>query len=368
MTLMTVLIKGDQAIQVSEELLKNQPYLAAALEANGIEIVGGDSQENHVDVDKNTTELSAVMPHGIFEGYPPSDLKLVPKKYPHSPLRYPGGKSRAIKSILPLIPENETVLCSPFLGGGSIELACIARGMTVYGSDIFFPLMDFWDVLLKNPHDLVNAVKKYSPLPKSEFTSLKKGYLKIKNKLERAAVYFVLNRSSRSGLTFSGGMSLKDTRFTESSMEHLKTFKVNNFYVECADFRESIKKHEDCFLYLDPPYLNGQKLYGFNGDTQKNFDHKALADILHSRDRWVLSYNDCPAIRELYADYPMRSMEWPYGMNKDKKSNEILVLSRDHVKKNGSAVIPAKDDLIIHSASKSKVLSDHLVDYQGGRQ
>ena len=65
------------------------------------------------------------------------------------------------------------------------------------------------------------------------------------------------------------------------------------------------------------------------GDTHIGFDHQALAEILQRRDRWILSYNDCDEIRELYGDYQILSVGWDYGMSKDKRSNEILILSRD---------------------------------------
>ena len=60
-----------------------------------------------------------------------------------SPLRYPGGKSRAVLMILPHIPQDTDKVCSPFFGGGSVELALMARGVSVSGSDIFSPLVDF---------------------------------------------------------------------------------------------------------------------------------------------------------------------------------------------------------------------------------
>nr|AIF20838.1 D12 class N6 adenine-specific DNA methyltransferase (dam) [uncultured marine thaumarchaeote KM3_95_D02] len=81
-----------------------------------------------------------------------------------SPLRYPGGKSRAVsqivdKYIIPNIPKNKKV-CSPFFGGGSIEIALAKLGYRVYGYDAFPPLVDFWQVLLKNPNKLANATEK----------------------------------------------------------------------------------------------------------------------------------------------------------------------------------------------------------------
>lgn len=264
----------------------------------------------------------------LVNGEAQSEFIEVPKDYPRSPLRYPGGKSRAVKSIYSCIPANETSLCSPFLGGASIELACTTR-MKVYGSDVFEPLIAFWHVLLTNPTQLVECVKKYYPLTRTKFYYLQKIYLTLTDEVELAAVFFVLNRSSFSGTTLSGGMSPDHPRFTESAIERLRNFKVNNFEVQCADFKEVIPQHRDDFLYLDPPYMIKEALYGMKGDTHKGFDHKALAALLCKRERWLMSYNDCPEIRTLYKNNTILTVEWIYGMSKSKQSNEILVLSRD---------------------------------------
>lgn len=235
-----------------------------------------------------------------------------------------------------MIPEEETKLCSPFLGGASIELACTTR-MDVYGSDIFEPLIDFWQALLTDKENLISRVRSYYPLSRTKFYNLQKRYLELEDSTERAAAFFVLNRSSFSGTTLSGGMSPGHPRFTESSIERLQKFEAKNFNVEWADFREVIQKHQDAFLYLDPPYLNGQALYGLKGDTHKEFEHGALAELLYKRDRWIMSYNDCDEIRTYYKDYPILTVEWTYGMSANKNSNEVLVLSKDLVREMGAS-------------------------------
>ncbi|WMT84135.1 DNA adenine methylase [Wolbachia endosymbiont of Listronotus oregonensis] len=79
-----------------------------------------------------------------------------------SPLRYPGGKSRAVSQIVnEYIPRGLPTLCSPFIGGGSIELALASRGTKVYGYDAFEPLVRFWQVLLKDPCRGGAEVSKY---------------------------------------------------------------------------------------------------------------------------------------------------------------------------------------------------------------
>lgn len=249
-----------------------------------------------------------------------------------SPLRYPGGKSRGVKEIIKYFPPDVDRVCSPFLGGGSIELELVSRGVEVFGYDIFEPLTDFWQVLLKNPHKLANRVKKYYPLTRSKFYSLQKGFHNFKSKETRAAVFFVLNRASFSGITLSGGMSPNHPRFNMNAIQALERFVVDTFHIEKADFTESLAKHQNDFLYLDPPYLiKNPTLYGNKGDTHKDFDHEGLAAIITKRPGWILSYNDCPEVRKLYAGFKMITLSWAYGMNEDKKSNELLILSKDFI-------------------------------------
>ncbi len=75
--------------------------------------------------------------------------------------------------------------------------------------------------------------------------------------------------------------------------------------------------------------MNGEALYGNKGDTHKGFDHAALAELILKRERWIMSYNDCTEIRTLYKNNQILSIDWVYGMSKNKQSSEVLILSRD---------------------------------------
>lgn len=245
-----------------------------------------------------------------------------------SPLRYPGGKSRAVSQIInEYIPQGLPTLCSPFIGGGSIELALASRGTKVYGYDAFEPLVRFWQVLLKNASYLAEVVRKYQNMTSAMFYNLQKTLFTLRDRVEVAAAFFALNRSSFSGAILPGGMSPGHPRFTPSSIERLAKFSIKDLTVDLADFKESIPKHANDFLYCDPPYLIDQKLYGKRGT---DFDHEGLAKLLTTRDEWVLSYNDCKKIRDMYEGYHIIQPKWSYGMGKSKKSNEILILSKGH--------------------------------------
>ena len=270
-----------------------------------------------------------------------------------SPLRYPGGKSRAVskivdKYIIPNIPESKKV-CSPFFGGGSIEIDLAKRGFRVYGYDAFPPLVDFWQVLLKNPNKLANATEKELRVRKKKFDEIQDNFRNKhwKSKNKNAVIFYLLNRTSYSGTTLSGGMSIDydfppnswkriNPRFNKASIERLRNFSVKNLTVNKLDFRRSILKHKDAFVYADPPYFIGKKkLYGNQGDKQFiQKDHEDLAKILKNRRRWVISYNDTPEVRKLYHGFKIKKLGWSYGMSsvksrKKKHSNEILILSND---------------------------------------
>ena len=242
-------------------------------------------------------------------------------------LRYPGGKTRAVRTIRHYIPKGIDCLCAPFLGGASVELSCAADGIKVYGADAFKPIINFWQHAKADPIQLAERVYFHYPLSRSKFYSLQKYYNEMDNPMEQAAVFFVLNRSSYSGTTLSGGMSPGHPRFTPSAIERLRNFKVKNLHFRCADYKKTLSKHNDMFLYLDPPYANGEKLYGKKGDMHEDFDHEGLADMLKRRDGWILSYNNCQYIRKIYKGYKQIEPQWTYGMSNNKQSKELLILN-----------------------------------------
>jgi DNA adenine methylase len=243
-----------------------------------------------------------------------------------SPLRYPGGKSRATKVITDLIPQNVTELASPFFGGGSVELACAAKGIRVHGYDVFKPLVSFWQLLLTDPQGLAAMVQPYHPLTRERFYQLQKLHEDAETEFQ-GVLFFVLNRASFSGTTLSGGCSDESLklRFTQSSIDRLFCFRASNVSVNWADFHDALDSHPDTFLYLDPPYMIQSTLYGNRGSTHRGFDHLGLFEILRQRNGWILSYNNCEQVLELYKDFKIIYPDWKYGMSKNKLSKEVLI-------------------------------------------
>jgi len=93
------------------------------------------------------------------------------KRVLSSPLRYAGGKTKAVGIILDNLPKLRTKkIVSPFFGGGSFELcASQTLGIEVVGYDIFGMLTNFWNVLIHRKNEFVAELKKFQ-VTSDEFT------------------------------------------------------------------------------------------------------------------------------------------------------------------------------------------------------
>lgn len=251
-----------------------------------------------------------------------------------SPLRYPGGKTRAISILKDTLeteyPSRKTLL-SPFFGGGSFELTQAADGYTILANDLFLPLFTFWDQVKTTPNELAEKVKQEMPVSKEKFLQFRTDIQHSTDVLDTAAKYFIINRCSFSGATFCGGYSQQaaDGRLTATSLETLKRVNLTRITFSNLDACEFLKKNpqtETTVVYADPPYFIDSYIYGRDGDMHEGFDHKGFAEEIKKRSDWMVSYNDCEYIRKLYEGCRILTPSWAYGMNKTKKSSEILIL------------------------------------------
>lgn len=254
-----------------------------------------------------------------------------------SPLRYPGGKTRATKLLWAFLqkeyPKTKYIV-SPFFGGGSFELFCSSKGIKVFGNDAFEPLSNFWMMVTHSKFDLAEACRLLRPMTKADFYRFRQSIQNEEDNILRAAYYFAINRSSFNGSTFCGGFSEEAAhgRFTESSIERITKLDITNVKpLWCEDFQTFMSKfppEEHLTVFLDPPYYIENYLYGRDGDLHRQFDHESLANVLKTRSDWLLCYNDCDYIRKLYEGHRIQKMSWSYGMNKSKQSNEIIIMPR----------------------------------------
>lgn len=260
-----------------------------------------------------------------------------------SPLRYPGGKTRACRILDDIINQyfnisNIKEVISPFFGGGSFEFYLNKKyKLTVKGNDKFKPLIEFWNccktTTLKK--ELCEKLSLYlDNVDKEKFIEFRSKVMNEENILLQAYMYFIINRCSFSGSTLSGGFSLEASkkRFTTSSIKKIKDLDLEDFTFTNLDFEEFINRYyeqsNDKLLFLDPPYYleKKSKLYGKNGDLHENFDHEGLYKCLISKKNWILTYNSCEYIKDLYKNFKIIETSWSYSMNQSKISSEIVII------------------------------------------
>lgn len=249
-----------------------------------------------------------------------------------SPLRYPGGKSRGLSQILPLIGDfNE--YREPFVGGGSVflKLKQLLPACNYWINDINYDLYCFWSVAQNNIVELVETVRQI----RQKTTSGRELYNQYKidlityTEFERAVRFFILNRITFSGTVDSGGYSegAFNGRFTESSIKNLESVSdvLQNIQITHEDYSTLLfEAGYNVFLFLDPPYysVTHSRLYGKNGDLHTGFDHERFAaDMFKCEHRWLITYDDCPEIRNTFNRSGIYIVPWDlqYGMNNYKQ-------------------------------------------------
>jgi len=121
-------------------------------------------------------------------------------------------------------------------------------------------------------------------------------------KIKRAVAFYKLIHYSYASGCKSVACQPMDITKTYTTIMH-SNWRLRNVFIENKDF-EAILRHYDrdnSFFYCDPPYYEAEGHYAVEFPKD---DHIRLRDTLAElKGKWLVSYNDCEYIRDLYADY-----------------------------------------------------------------
>ena len=265
-----------------------------------------------------------------------------------TPLRYPGGKSRACNKLDVYIPDlrDYKEYREPFLGGGSVALHVTKKypHLKIWVNDLYTPQVNFWKTLQDDGYKLykrLQELKSRYPDP----ASAKGLFLEAKEiindnaqpNLYRATAFYVVNKCSFSGLTESSSFSKQASisNFSMRGIEKLQGYTqlIKDWKITNGRYQELLTDDKECFTYLDPPYDIRDNLYGRKGNMHNGFDHDGFATIC---DRFIgpqlISYNSSQLVKERFKDYEVGEFDLTYTMRsvgeymREQKERKELVL------------------------------------------
>jgi len=247
-----------------------------------------------------------------------------------TPLRYPGGKSRACTKIGQFLPNMYSYkeFREPFLGGGSVAiyLTKMYPSLSIWVNDLYEPLVNFWKEIQHSGEELYTTlsdlkIKHPNPDSAKELFLESKEIINSqdKSKLERAVAFYVVNKCSFSGLTESSSFSAQasDSNFSMRGIEKLTGYQeiIQDWKITNLSYEDLLTDWKNTFIYLDPPYDIKDNLYGKKGDMHKKFDHDKFAKDCddHTADM-MISYNSSQLIKNRFKNWNAVEFDLTYTM------------------------------------------------------
>ena len=267
-----------------------------------------------------------------------------------TPLRYPGGKSRAIKKMAPYFPPlgDYAEYREPFLGGGSVALyvAQTYPNISIWVNDLYEPLYTFWKQLQISGTKLTNELRQL----KSRYPdrgSARGLFLEAREYLNRdlfniepfhrAVSFYVVNKCSFSGLTESSSFSAQasDQNFSMRGIEKLPYYSelIQKWHITNLSYEKLMTDDDGVFLYLDPPYSIKDNLYGKKGTMHSGFSHETFHKTCDKyKVDQMISYNSDNLIKERFQGWKAQEYDHTYTMRsvgdymKDQQKRKELIL------------------------------------------
>jgi len=266
--------------------------------------------------------------------------------------KYPGGKRREIKNIIPYISKKTERIIEPFAGAAVLSLYAEKPAII---SDVNDDSINLFNVI-KNSEDFLKLQQLISETNiSSEDKDANKFHLEKLYYQYRddewgntdpviKAYRFLLLRQ----LCFSGmyRINQKTGKFnvpfgwynffnTSLSTEHHNL--LQSWNIIQGDFSQALSLvKENDFVFLDPPYFERNSAYHTNSDAGSNEElHNRLFEKLKTIDNdWLIIHSDCELYRDLYSNYNIEEHKFSYVQNfkgnaiKDGKVSHLYISNK----------------------------------------
>lgn len=254
---------------------------------------------------------------------------------------YIGGKRNLAKRLTALIDATpHDSYLEPFVGMGGVFFRRQTRPKAEAINDISRHVATLFRILQRHYVAFLEMMR-FQLTTRAEFERLLATAPDTLTDLERAARFLNLQRTSYggkvAGRTFgtSPGLPARfDVTKLGPMLEDMHT-RLSGVVVECLPWPVFVDRYDrpGALIYLDPPYRGNEADYG--KDVFSKDDFAAMAEQLgRIQGRFILSINDRPEIRDLFAAFRIEAVETSYtlaGMDKARKVGELVITNLPRV-------------------------------------
>jgi DNA adenine methylase len=246
-----------------------------------------------------------------------------------------GGKRNLAKRITALIDaDTHTTYAEPFVGMGGIFLRRSRRPRSEVINDYGRDVANLFRILQRHYPQFLEVLR-FQLTTRTEFYRLVDTRPETLTDLERAARFLYLQRTAFGGKVSGRNFGVaKDRpgRFNLTTLEPMLEdlhSRLAGVVIECLDWSEFLRRYDGpgTLFYLDPPYWGCENDYGKAMFSRDDFSRMAEA-LRAVKGRFILSINDVPEIREIFAGFAMMEVKTSYtiGGTNDRKGDRAELL------------------------------------------
>lgn len=248
-----------------------------------------------------------------------------------APFAWIGGKSKLADDIVAMMPEHRLYV---EVFGGALNVLYrkpkpVTARQTEVVNDVNGELVNLHRVIKQRPESLSMYLREML-ISREMFEGIKSGRLKPRNDIERAAFYYYIISQSFGSKGTSFAMNAKSRRPKDIYKSFNKWSERLKFVtIEHMSFEKLIEIYDrpGALFYCDPPYVSTEKHYSHCQFGIK--EHELLASMLRKIEgEFLLSYNDCELIRELYKGFEIvqtQEINYTLASRSNKRVREVFI-------------------------------------------
>ena len=235
---------------------------------------------------------------------------------------YIGGKKKLAPRIVEIINATpHELFVDVCMGMGGVFFRRTMRPKVEVINDISRDVVTLFRILQRHYQQFLDTLK-WQLTTRADFERLMQVTPDTLTDLERAARFLYLQRVCFGGKVSGRNFGVTRTGPARFDLTKLVTLledaheRLASVHIESLPFDQAIRRYErpGALFYCDPPYWGNEEDYGVG--TFSRADFARLRDLLDAIEgRFILSINDRPELRELFAGCEIEQVELGYSVS-----------------------------------------------------